>query len=469
MKRRDFVKLSALVLFTTACQRLISNGGSGNRDETIIVIGAGMAGLGAARKLHDAGYTVKVLEGRGRIGGRVWTSRVWDKIPVDLGASWIHGTRNNPLTEMAKEAGIGTVPTDYNNDFLYDTDGTPASDALIAEMERLVGQVQDEAESEAEEGMSLLGSLNAAPSWEVLSDRQRQLVLHTMNTTIEHEFAGGLNKIDALNPDDADEFYGNDFIFPDGYSRLVEYIARDLDIQLEQVVEQVSYENDGVVVKTNKGQFSADRAVVTLPIGVLKNDSVKFAPPLSSEKQKAIQTMGAGVLDKLFLRFPFVFWDQEAEILNWISAEHGRWNEWLNISYYKSQPVLLGFNAADYARKIDSWSDEEIVADAMRVLRTIYGTDIPEPDGWQLSRWARDPFALCAYSFNAVGASTKTRHTLAESVTDKLYFAGEATSSRYPATVHGAYLSGLDLASEIMDQQQTAHNSVLAYLNGTFT
>ena len=113
---------------------------------------------------------------------------------------------------------------------------------------------------------------------------------------------------------------------------------------------------------------------------------------------------------------------------------------------YTRQPVLLGFNAADYAKKTMSWSDDDIVADAMSVLRVIYGSSIPQPEGWQLSRWYSDPFARGSYSYNKLDGSRESRIALAESVAARLFFAGEATSADYPATVHGAYQSGLDAA-----------------------
>lgn len=422
-----------------------------NTGETILVVGAGMAGLGAARTLHDASYRVTILEARSRIGGRVWTSRLWDEIPVDLGASWIHGVRRNPLTRLADEAGIARDKTDYDNAVIYHNDGRPVSDARQEELATWFDELLEDALSEADEEMTLGESLMATSLWAQLSALERRQVLHIVNTTIEHEFAGGIGELSGANLDDADEFGGGDVVFPDGYGRLADYLARGLDIRLTQVVEQIAYDEYGVTVRTDQELFSADRAIITLPIGVLQAGAVAFEPPLPQEKQAAIAAMGAGLLDKLWLRFPTIFWDREAEILNWISVQHGRWNEWLNLAAYTDKPVLLGFNAADYARQITPWSDEEVVADAMNVLRTIYGADIPEPDGWQRSQWAADPFALCSYSFNAVGANVETRRALARSVGERLLFAGEATSRAYPATVHGAYLSGIRAAQEIMD------------------
>ncbi|NEO49410.1 MAG: NAD(P)-binding protein [Moorea sp. SIO4A3] len=450
MKRREFLSLSAFIAVAAACNDLTDNDKFKDTSDTVLVIGAGMAGLGAARQLRDKGYSVKVLEGRDRIGGRIWTSRFWPDTPVDLGASWIHGVKGNPLTKLANQAGVTRIETNYDNYILYKTNGELANAKFRSRMQRLFDQLVKAVSRQAEDGMTLRESIEATPIWAELSARERQQMMHIINVTVEHEFAGSIGEMSAVNFDDSEVFGGEDVLFPDGYARITEYLSRDLDIQLEQIVEAVTYGDDGVTIKTNQDLFTADRVIVTLPIGVLKNGTVKFNPPLPAEKQRAILTIGAGLLDKLFLRFPKIFWNEKVEILDWISEKHGRWNEWLKIAFYTGKPILLGFNAADYARQIESWSDREIVADAMRVLRTIYGNDIPNPESWQLSRWRLDPFAFCSYSFNGIGASADTRNTLGKAVGNRLFFAGEATSEDYPGTVHGAYLSGVNAASTIM-------------------
>jgi monoamine oxidase len=216
-------------------------------------------------------------------------------------------------------------------------------------------------------------------------------------------------------------------------------------------VQQLSYNGRGVQARTGQGEYSGKYALVTLPLGVLQSGKVSFKPGLPAEKREAIQSLGMGVLNKLYLRFERPLWPEDLEWLEYIPAQKGRWAEWLNLHYYTGAPVLLGFNAASYGREVEKLSDKETVAGAMATLRTIFGKGLDEPQSWQITRWASDPFALGSYSFNAVGANRQERRALAAPLEGRLFFAGEASAEKYPATVHGAYLSGLREAERIID------------------
>lgn len=113
-------------------------------------------------------------------------------------------------------------------------------------------------------------------------------------------------------------------------------------------------------------------------------------------------------------------------------------------------PILLGFNAADRAKETEAWSDQRIVASAMEILKLLYGRDIPDHIDYQITCWASDPFFLGSYSYNTVGATPKTRRYLAMPLGKLLFFAKEACSDDYFGTAHGAYLSGLRVAKEVL-------------------
>lgn len=463
LNRRDFLKL-AFLFATAGCTPTVTDEpqptlspsqGSNIMHKEIIVIGAGLAGLAAATTLQADGYEVLVLEARERVGGRVWSNRAWANIPLDMGASWIHGTTGNPLAQLAKQFGLKTLATDYEAFTLYDFNGEQWSDAEQEELDEWLEELMESAAAlgeELDEDISVRQGLEMAleEEGEELTAEDLLALEFALNTTVEHEYAADSAKLSLWEWDEGDGFDGGDVIFPNGYDQVAQKLAEKLTIQLNQVVQKISYGANGVTIQTNKGSFTAERVVITLPLGVLKKGSVQFNPPLPAAKQKAIGRLGMGVLNKLYLRFPSVFWEN-TDWLGFISENKGEWGEFLNIHKYIKQPILLGFNAGEFGLKIESWSDQQIVDSAMQALRTMYGEDIPDPTDWHISRWGSDPFAGGSYSWLAVGSTPDDRETLAEPVNDQLFFAGEATSLDYPATVHGAYLSGITAAEAIQE------------------
>lgn len=449
MNRREFLQLSSAVvaaLLASACQP-----STDNPDRTVIIIGAGIAGLAAARTLVNGGYDVRVLEGRDRLGGRIHTSRQWEDAPVDLGASWIHGTTRNPITALAAEAGATTAPTSYENSLFYDTTGA----TLSQDREQRLADLSDQVESAIGDAQrdnleqSLRKTIEQALELETLSERDRQLVEFILNSTVEHEYAGSADQLSTQWFDQSNTYRGGDVVFPDGYDQLTGYLADGLAVELGQSVTAIHWDADQVTVETESRSYSADHVLITLPLGVLKANTVQFTPSLPAEKQTAIDALQMGVLNKCYLRFPSVFWPETVDWLEYLPRQPGQWVEWLNLLPATGKPILLAFNAADFGREIESWDDQRIIDGAMSTLRTIYGDDIPAPVDYQITRWASDPFSYGSYSFNALGVQQDTRNALAAPVGQQLFFAGEATSE-YPSTVHGAYNSGSRAADQIM-------------------
>lgn len=422
--------------------------------KSVIVLGAGMAGLTAARQLADAGYSVIVLEARNRLGGRLHTSTQWADAPVDVGATWIHGDGpGNPISDLAKRAGARLASTSFNRDQAYDSNGQRLSEAAaarVAELRSRMRRVISTAQN-ADTDIALRAAVYRGMGYASMSDEDRKRVDYLLNTTIEHEYSGDASSLSVQWYDSDGRFSGNESLFLEGYRVLVEHQARGLDVRLEHVVSAIRYEANGVTVSTNRGDFIAERALITLPLGVLQAGVVKFDPPLPARKTEAIAKLGMGVLNKCFLRFPQPFWDTQLDWINYIpdSSRTGRWAEWVSLARPTGKPILLGFNAAEFGLEIEAWPDREIVADAMRTLRTIFGASIPDPLDWQISRWGSDPFARGAYSFNKLGSEPSMRGDLASPVGRVLYFAGEATEGRYFQSVHGAYLSGQRAAAEM--------------------
>ncbi len=465
MNRREFTKLLFLASATTligGCQSEEASSAktsgadqSANSEnaETILIVGAGMAGIAAARTLTDAGYEVIVLEGRDRIGGRLWTSRMWENVPMDLGASWIHGEDGNPLTDLADEIDAPRAATDSNNFPLYDFDGSLVADRIWGQIEGYNSQFEDALEEAAEldQDISVQRVLDEYFDISTLSPKEQRYFKAAVSFFFEQDLAADTSKLSAHHFDEGSGFGGDEVIFLEGYDALVHYLAEGQNVRLNEVVTDIEHDETGVTVRTNSGTFEANRVLVTLPIGVLKAGKVAFDPPLPEKKQAAIDVLGLAVLNKLYLQFDEPFWQRSPDWITYIPEEKGIFMAWYNFYRATKQPILAGFNVGDFARELEALSDEQIVAQAMDVLRVMYGADTPDPLNVQITRWANDPFALCSYSAPAVGMTDKTRADLAAPIDNRVFFAGEATHSDYPATVHGAYLSGLREAKRIQE------------------
>lgn len=427
----------------------------------VAVVGAGAAGLAAAAALQAAGATVAVVEARERVGGRVWTSAAIPGLALDLGASWIHGaSAANPVAALARELGVATVPTDYANLRVYDCDGSPVDDARRAAMGARLDGLLEAAAAEAETrrragrpDISLKRAVDGALAGRHLGATARRELAYALNSVVEHEYGADAARLSLLHYDAGfGAFPGGDVLFPAGYGQLAAGLARGLDVRLGHVVRRVVYGGDGVRILTSQGELRAERAVVTLPLGVLKAGAVRFEPALPAAKLAAVGALGSGVLNKLYLRFPRVFWERGYELLGYMAGRKGEWAEWLDLAHYLDEPVLLAFNAGSYGRALEALDDRAALAGALGTLRTIYGAAVPEPVGYLRTRWAADPFARGSYSYVAVGAGPATHAALAAPVGERLFFAGEHTSAGHPSTVHGAILSGRRAAGEIVSQ-----------------
>ena len=341
-----------------------------NPSASVGVIGAGAAGIAAARQLVDAGFDVVVYEARQRIGGRVHTDMSFG-VPVDLGGSWIHGVGGNPMTAIADEVNAPRVSTNWDSTVTYDADGNRIPDSFWAAPTRVVNGA-------AGKGLTIQAAIDDA-----LVGRDQEYIDRfnfAVVATFEHEYAADVERLSAEAPHEGTYFRGADVLLPNGYLELLNTLTHDLDIRLESPVERVAWTNGGAGIVIAGHEFAHDHVVVTLPLGVLKANDVVFEPPLPNNKQGAIDRFGSGLLNKVVLEFPEAFWDQTVDYFGYVSEDRGKWAQWYDMERVTRRPIVLAFHAGSAAETMETMSDDMIIAEAMSTLTTIYGQPQPSSD-----------------------------------------------------------------------------------------
>jgi len=542
---------------------------------SVVIIGAGVAGLAAAQHLYKNGFrNLTILEARNRIGGRIHSQTIRSCI-VDLGASFIHGTKGNPIVSVCKEICAQLYATDEDC-ILYDYTGERIPEKIDIEIEQQFNEILDKTDAlrkpfitknvnveskvdctnwslgqaidfvmkemkskQKDENVTVKkeNSSNEITTEEeaellthfvqLVNDRNKELQsqkndntaqsLHANDETqdtstqscscnndtcccqcncshksmsiegntisqnaltervlnwhfanIEGPCAADISRLSLLywDQDDPYEYEGSHCILPDGYCQVTRYLAQDLNIRLKCKVTEISTvpctANDPnssyrsvvryVTLDTNKEEtIEADHVIVTIPLGLLKAKAIKFSPPLPASKEESIERLGYGLVNKVFLHFPFVFWDRKKDYIGITGVIRGLY--YLTLSLYKATkcPVLMVYIAGDIAYKVEQWKDETIVEDILQAFRKIYGPEVPLPLNYAVTRWYSDEYSRGSYSFVAIGANGDDYNQLAEPLhNNALLFAGEHTSQRHPATVAGAYLSGIREAKRII-------------------
>jgi monoamine oxidase len=332
------------------------------RGARVTVVGAGTAGLACARRLLDNGHEVTVLEARDRLGGRVWTEEIAG-VPAEMGASWIHGVRGNPVTALADSAGVRRIPFAYRSVFAVRRQAA-AGTAGRRQLARGLDSFDWNRENAATTSIA-----------SVLPRRRTPGLEWAIESELAQEYGADPERLSLEATDEGDWLRGGDALLASSYQGLIVDAAGQLPVSLDTVVRRVTYDQRGVEVSADSGgTYISDFAVVTVPIGVLKRGSIRFAPGLPSRTRAAIGGLGNGLLDKLWLAFDEPFWDRDAEMISWIDpVRPGLWAEWVNGYRAFGKPVLLGFNGGNEAWRMARFDDRSVVESGMRALGAMFG------------------------------------------------------------------------------------------------
>jgi monoamine oxidase len=406
-----------------------------------------MAGVTAARELVRAGLRVSVLEARDRIGGRIHTLRDFCDEPVEAGAELIHGRRAQTWPEV-HAAGLTVRPnshairalkvdighgTHWLSHELLHPDAWPAL-TILRELARR--EPRDTSALEFIERRRYRGRARALA--------EMALATHLPGSTGEIGIHGFLDD-GVLELETSDDYRINE-----GYDRIVEHIARDLEIEFGFVAAMIEWWPEGVAIRDVEGRERVARAAIsTLPPGVLQSGAIRFKPELPESKGEALRAMVMGPVLKVIMRFDEAFWPRR---LAAVCSSSGPVALYWNVFYKASSeaPVLTAYCTGERAAKLARMNEEEALAQIIGDLRRHFPKANPKLAGWRLVDWSADPLACGGYTFLRPGAAG-ARARLAAADTGALFWAGSETATQpIAATVAGAYVTGLRAAAEVV-------------------
>ncbi|ATY60680.1 lysine-specific histone demethylase 1 [Cordyceps militaris] len=324
-----------------------------------------------------------------------------------------------------------------------------------------LGSVLDDAISQYKSLVELNALDHRLINWHIAN-------LEYSNATNLHNLSLSLWDIDAGN-----EWEGSHTMVVGGYQSVARgllHCPTPLEITTKSPVKRIRYQadtfNGPARIECENGRVvEVDSVVCTVPLGVLKHGNIEFDPPVPEWKSLAVERLGFGILNKVALVYDQVFWESDRHIFGVLkdasdpqsTAQHeyrgsrGRFFQWFNVTNTTGIPCLIALMAGDAGFDTEASSNEDLIREATETLRSIFGPDVPQPLEAVVTRWGSDPFARGSYSSAAPNMQPEDYDNMAKPL-GNLFFAGEHTIVTHPATVHGAYLSGLRAASEVLQE-----------------
>jgi monoamine oxidase len=448
-----------------------------HESESVIVIGAGAAGLAAARKLGEAGLGVLILEARDRIGGRIFTKRNNSfPFPIELGAEFIHG-RPPETWQLIETAQIPICET-VDEHWRIEDGAIIKSGELGPQIGKIFSAIENfDLDAPDESFDDFLDKNFSDEDWRRAREAARSFVEGFHAARAAQISVKGLKKAEAAAKIVHDE---DQFRTVNGYDEVARALCESVDgervkIKLERVVEQLKWRKNFVEITARAANgeteiYTTRRAIVTLPLGVLKAKpgeagAVRFLPEIES-KRDALEKLHVGYARRVSLIFRERFWERrELELkgadgarqslydLSFLHSPAAKFPVWWTARALRV-PLLTGWVGGARAEEFNGQSADEILAQALISLAEIFRMTVEELKTLLIAHethdWARDPFACGAYSYIGVGGIDAPRQ-LAASREETLFFAGEATNDEgHIGTVHGAVATGYRAAQDVL-------------------
>jgi monoamine oxidase len=408
------------------------------QEPDVVIIGAGAAGLAAARTLIDNGRSVVVIEARDRIGGRAWTdSTTFDGIPFDHGCSWLHSSDQNPWTPIAKNKNYTLLNHDDAGETVF-VGNRQARDEELDDYGRAWNKLSG--------AIGAAGRAGKDVSAASVSPRGEPWIW------VAESWIGPMSMGKDLEDFSCKDWWNladekPNLMIKEGFGTLVAQYGRELPVKLSTAAKRIQWGGPGVTVETDAGNIKARICIVTVPLGVLAAEKIAFDPPLPDWKKDAI----AGLPMGLFAKAPLQFDDTSFGLSD---------NSWLSYKadsteacFFLVRPfgfnLMIGMLGGHCAWDLTKAGDAAGIDFAKEKLRAMLGSQIDKHfirGGF--TEWGRDPWSLGSYASVRPGAYA-ARAAMRKPVEDRLFFAGEACAGAFAETCGGAMRSGVDNANEV--------------------
>ncbi|MEO0372624.1 MAG: NAD(P)/FAD-dependent oxidoreductase [Pseudomonadota bacterium] len=407
----------------------------------VVIIGAGSAGLSAGRVLQQAGVSFVIVESSGRVGGRAHTESDRLGQPVDVGCSWINGANNNPYAKMGYEKGFTMVDHSNADSDLFDLDGNPATGSDWVAYDNAWSAILDALGDAGRAGKDV-------PASSVIPDVPWGASVQSWMGAMDYGVT--LDQVSTKSYWNSADGQPSYFV-KEGLGTLVATLAEGLPISLNTPVTAVDYSGDGVTVKTSGGTIRAKACLVTVSVGVLAAEKIKFTPALPVEKQEAINDIPMGLLMKVPLMFDGARFDLGEN--NWVTyrlPEDKAGEGCFFVPWPCGWDYAMGFIGGQFAWDLYADGQDAVVDYALGELVRCVGSDAKKRfKGGYATDWADNPNTMGAYGAIRPG-TYGVRAKLGAPIADKVFFGGEATGGSISALVNGAYMSGRFNAQQIV-------------------
>lgn len=424
-----------------------------SKDVDVVVIGAGAAGLAAAKEARRLSLSCKLLEAADRIGGRAYSEEISPGVFVDHGCAWLHQAETNPFTPIADKLGmtLGRELGDglYGGAHLW-RDGRARCSEEAQAYWRFAARHAEAAQRILAEGRDV----PIADAMDLESDEAR---LYLFSVAVD----GGRDADVCSLVDYESAGEGSDWPIREGYGSLVARWGSDVEVSLETRVERIDWSGsrdsggnrvpnrvpNRVRVETTRGDLQARAVLITTSTGVLAAGDIDFEPQLPSWKLEAIHALPMGANNKIAVHFDQDQWGPEQRGLHLMDSSSNEFG-CVDLNPF-GQPVAVVFTGGRSAAALEEEGQGASEDYGLARLAEILGNDIKRHITRTIATaWGSDPFTRGSYS-SALPGQAHQREELARCVDQRLFFAGEATINRHQATCHGAYLSGIRAMAEI--------------------